>query len=40
MHPRLDKAKIRRGSLSTRVTFQEILLRRISIVETLDREES
>ena len=40
MHPRLDKAEVLRGSLSTRVTFQKILLGWISIAETSDREES
>ena len=40
MHPRLGKAKVRRGSLSTKVMFQEILLGWISIAETSDREKS
>ena len=38
MHPRLDKVKVRRGSLLVRVTFQEILLGQISIIETSDKE--
>ena len=40
MHPQLGKAEVRRGSLSTRVMFREILLGWISIAETSDREES
>ena len=40
MHPRLNKVEVLRGSLLTRVMFQEILLERISIAETSDKEES
>ena len=40
MHPRLTNAKVRRDCLSFRVTFQEVSLVLISIVETLDREKS
>ena len=40
MPPWLTKAEVRRGGLSRKVTFQEVLLVWISIAETFDREES
>ena len=40
MHPWLGKAEVLRDGLSTRVTFSEIQLERISIAKTSDMEES
>ena len=40
MRPWLAKAEVRRGGLPSRVTFQDVLLVRISIVETSDNGES
>ena len=39
MHPRLGKAEVLRDGMSTRVTFSEIQLERISIAETPDMEQ-
>ena len=38
MRPRLDKTKVLRDGLLTRVAILEIQLKRINIVETSDRE--
>ena len=38
--PWLAKAEVRRGSLSTKIMFQEVLLVQISNAEASDREES
>ena len=38
MRPRLDKTKVLRDGLLTRVAISEIQLKQINIAETLDRE--
>ena len=40
MPPRLTKAKVRRGGLSSGGMLQEVPLARISVAETKDRGES